>query len=183
MSKPYAVGYTCGVFDMFHVGHLNLLERCKEQCETLIVGLCNDDYVRNVKHHEPVFPEGDRVRILAALRCVDRVELVDPETTSDKMKAWRRFGYDVLFSGDDWKAPSATPRPSRSSPKLVPWWRGCPTPRVSPPHSSRNVWPSSTSSRQTGVRRQSRGAGCHLPWQAIAPVGQGGLSRTEERTA
>ena len=103
MAKPYAVGYTCGVFDMFHVGHLNLLERCKEQCDTLIVGLCNDDYVRNVKHHEPVFPEGDRYRILAALRCVDRVEFVDPEVTSDKMKAWKLFGYDALFSGDDWK--------------------------------------------------------------------------------
>ena len=103
MSKPYAVGYTCGVFDMFHIGHLNLLERCKEQCDTLIVGLCNDDYVRNVKHHEPVFPEADRVRILEALRCVDRVELVDPEITSDKMAAWKLFKFDVLFSGDDWK--------------------------------------------------------------------------------
>ena len=103
MSKPYAIGYTCGVFDMFHIGHLNLLERCKEQCDTLIVGLCNDDYVRNVKHHEPVFPEADRVRILAALRCVDRVEAIDPAMTSDKMAAWRHFHYDALFSGDDWK--------------------------------------------------------------------------------
>ena len=103
MGKRYKVGYTCGVFDMFHIGHLNLLERCKEQCDTLIVGLCNDDYVRNVKHHEPVFPDADRIRILSALRCVDRVEAVDPYITSDKMAAWKRFGFDVLFSGDDWK--------------------------------------------------------------------------------
>lgn len=88
---------------MFHIGHLNLLERCKEQCDVLIVGLCDDDYVRNVKHHEPVFPEADRVRILSALRCVDRVELVDPIVTADKMLAWERFHFDVLFSGDDWK--------------------------------------------------------------------------------
>ncbi|MBQ6491919.1 MAG: adenylyltransferase/cytidyltransferase family protein [Atopobiaceae bacterium] len=103
MEKRYKIGYTCGVFDMFHVGHLNLLERCKEQCDTLIVGLCNDDYVRNVKHHEPVFPEEDRLRILSALRCVDRVELIDPWLTSDKMAAWKVFQYDALFSGDDWK--------------------------------------------------------------------------------
>ena len=62
--KKYRRGYTCGVFDMFHTGHLNLLERCKAMCDCLIVGVCDDDYVRNVKRTEPVMPENDRVRIL-----------------------------------------------------------------------------------------------------------------------
>ncbi len=101
--KKYKVGYTCGVFDLFHVGHLNLLERCKEQCEYLIVGVCNDDYVNNIKKKEPVIPEEDRVRIINALKCVDRAELVDIETTNDKMLAIKKFNFDVLFSGDDWK--------------------------------------------------------------------------------
>lgn len=101
--KKYHIGYTCGVFDLFHVGHLNLLERCKEQCDILIVGVCNDDYVRNVKRAEPVYPEGDRVRILNALKCVDSAVLVDIETTNDKMLAIEKFKFDVLFSGDDWK--------------------------------------------------------------------------------
>ena len=101
--KKYKIGYTCGVFDLFHTGHLNLLERCKEMCEVLIVGVCNDDYVANIKHTTPVYKEADRVRILNALKCVDKAELVDIATTNDKMIAHNRFKFDVLFSGDDWK--------------------------------------------------------------------------------
>lgn len=101
--KKYKVGYTCGVFDLFHVGHLNLLERCKEQCEYLIVGMCDDDYVLNIKNKVPVIKEDDRLRILNALKCVDLAEKVDIETTNDKMIALERFHFDVLFSGDDWK--------------------------------------------------------------------------------
>ena len=102
-TKKYSIGYTCGVFDLFHIGHLNLLERCKSMCDCLIVGVCDDDYVRGVKHTEPIIPENDRVRILKALRCVDDAVLVDTETTNNKMLALERFGFDVLFSGDDWK--------------------------------------------------------------------------------
>lgn len=101
--KKYKIGYTCGVFDMFHVGHLNLLEKCKSMCDYLIVGVCNDDYVRNIKHKEPVYSEQDRVRILEALKVVDRAELVTIEETSDKILAIEKFHFDVLFSGDDWK--------------------------------------------------------------------------------
>ena len=101
--KKYKIGYTCGVFDMFHVGHLNLLEKCKSMCDYLIVGVCNDDYVRNIKHKEPVYSEQDRVRILEALKVVDRAELVTIEETNDKVLAIEKFHFDVLFSGDDWK--------------------------------------------------------------------------------
>lgn len=101
--KKYKIGYTCGVFDLFHTGHLNLLERCKELCDILIVGVCDDEYVRTVKQKEPVIIQEDRVRILNALKCVDRAELVDIATTDDKLLAQDKFKFDVLFSGDDWK--------------------------------------------------------------------------------
>ena len=101
--KKYKIGYTAGVFDLLHVGHLNLLEKCKAMCDYLIVGVCDDDYVRNIKNKEPVIPENDRVRMLNALKCVDKAELVNYEITENKMLALERFNFDVLFSGDDWK--------------------------------------------------------------------------------
>lgn len=103
MAKKYKIGYTAGVFDLFHVGHLNLIERCKEMCDYLIIGVCDDDYVRNIKKKEPVIEENDRVRILNALKAVDEAVLVNYEITDDKMLALERFKFDVLFSGDDWK--------------------------------------------------------------------------------
>lgn len=101
--KKYKVGYTVGVFDLFHVGHLNLLERCKAMCDVLIVGVCDDNYVRDVKHKEPVISETDRCRIVKALKCVDDAVIVDFKITDDKMLAYEKFKFDVLFSGDDWK--------------------------------------------------------------------------------
>lgn len=101
--KKYKVGFTTGVFDVFHIGHLNLLERCKQQCEHLIVAVCSDDYVIQVKHTYPVYKEEDRIRIIGALKCVDEVSTITIEEVEDKMKAYNRFHFDVLFSGDDWK--------------------------------------------------------------------------------
>ena len=103
MNKKYKVGYTCGVFDLFHVGHLNLLERCEEMCDILIVGVCDDRYVTEIKKKQPVYPESQRVRILNALKVVDRAELETIAETNDKILALKRFKFDVLFSGDDWK--------------------------------------------------------------------------------
>lgn len=101
--KKYKIGYTCGVYDLFHVGHLNLFEKCKEMCDILIVGVCNDEYVRKIKNKEPVINENDRLRIVKALKCVDDAYLIDIDVTNDKMKALQKFNFDVLFSGDDWK--------------------------------------------------------------------------------
>lgn len=101
MSKKYHIGYICGVFDLFHIGHLNLLEKCKSMCDILIVGVCNDEYVRKVKEKEPVFPENQRLRIINALKVVDDAVLVDIETTNDKMIALKKFNFDVLFSGEE----------------------------------------------------------------------------------
>lgn len=105
--KKYKIGYTCGVFDCLHVGHLNLLERCKDMCDYLIVGVCGDDYITQIKKTKPVYRQEDRVRILNALKVVDHAELVSIEETEDKMLALAKFHFDVLFSGDDWKG---TPR-------------------------------------------------------------------------
>ena len=101
------IGYTCGVYDLFHVGHLNLFERCKKHCDYLIVGIFSDDYVRVFKNKEPVINENDRARIVGALKCVDEVAIISNEETVDKVLAWKRFKFNVLFSGDDWKG---TPR-------------------------------------------------------------------------
>ena len=101
--KKYNKGITTGVFDLFHVGHLNLLERCKEQCDYLIVAVCDDDYVRNIKHKEPVFSLEERVRIISALKCVDETVVVSYEEVDNKMLLLANHSFDVLFSGDDWK--------------------------------------------------------------------------------
>lgn len=101
--KKYHIGYTCGVYDLFHVGHLNLFERCKQMCDILIVGVCNDDYVRKIKNKEPVINENDRLRIVKAIKSVDEAYLIDIDTTNDKNLALEKFKFDVLFSGDDWK--------------------------------------------------------------------------------
>lgn len=102
-EKKIKVGYTCGVYDLFHVGHLNLFERCKKYCDYLIVGVCDDEYVRNVKHKEPMINQTDRTRIVNALKVVDEAHVIDTETTIDKMLALKKFNYNVLFAGDDWK--------------------------------------------------------------------------------
>lgn len=101
------IGYTCGVYDLFHVGHLNLFEHCKKECDYLIVGICSDDYVRKIKNKEPIINEKDRMRIVGALKCVDEVAIVSIEETLDKLLAWEKFKFNVLFSGSDWKG---TPR-------------------------------------------------------------------------
>ena len=72
-------------------------------CDILIVGVCDDTYVKEIKKKEPVINEKDRLRIIKALKLVDDAFLVDIETTNDKMKAWERIKFDVLFSDDDWK--------------------------------------------------------------------------------
>ena len=107
MEKKMKIGYTCGVYDLFHVGHLNLFERCKKQCDYLIVGVCDDDYVRTVKGKEPVINEKDRARIVGALKVVDEAVIIDTKVTVDKMLALKKFGFNKLFVGDDWKG---TPR-------------------------------------------------------------------------
>ncbi len=103
MQKKYRIGYTTGVFDLFHIGHLNILRRAKEQCEYLIVGVSTDDLVETYKHKRPVISFEERVEIVKAIRYVDEVV---PQTSMDKLEAWKQIHFDVLFHGNDWKGSS-----------------------------------------------------------------------------
>ncbi len=98
--KKYKVGYTTGVFDMFHIGHLNILRRAKEQCEFLVVGVSTDEVVETYKHKRPVISFNERIAIVEAIRYVDKVI---PQTSMDKMKAYETLKFDALFHGSDWK--------------------------------------------------------------------------------
>ena len=98
--KKYKIGYTTGVFDMFHVGHLNILKRAKEQCEFLIVGVSTDELVKNYKKKIPVIPFEERKKIVESIKYVDRVV---PQTSMNKMEAWKQLHFDAIFHGDDWK--------------------------------------------------------------------------------
>ncbi|MBQ9886155.1 MAG: adenylyltransferase/cytidyltransferase family protein [Lachnospiraceae bacterium] len=98
--KKYKIGYTTGVYDMFHVGHLNILRHAKEQCDYLIVGVSTDECVQTYKHKTPVIPFEDRKAIVSAIRYVDEVV---PQETMDKYAAWEKLHFDAIFHGDDWK--------------------------------------------------------------------------------
>lgn len=100
MNKKYKVGYTTGVFDMFHVGHLNILRRAKEQCEHLIVGVSTDKLVESYKHKRPIIPFEERKAIVEAIRYVDEVVAQDDR---DKIGAYERIKFDAMFVGDDWR--------------------------------------------------------------------------------
>ena len=102
-EKKYKIGYTTGVFDLFHIGHLNILKRAKEQCEYLIVGVSTDELVKTYKNKTPVIPFEERVAIIEAIRYVDKVV---PQTSMNKEEAWKKLHFDAIFHGDDWKGSS-----------------------------------------------------------------------------
>lgn len=94
------IGYTSGVFDMFHIGHLNILKRAKEQCDYLIVGVSTDEVVQEYKYRLPVIGFDARKQIVEAIRYVDQVV---PQTSMDKFAAWQEYHFNRLFHGNDWK--------------------------------------------------------------------------------
>jgi glycerol-3-phosphate cytidylyltransferase len=99
-NTTYDVGYASGVFDMFHIGHLNILRSARERCRTLVVGVGSDEYIEALKGRSPVVPLVERMEIISALGIVDEV-IVDH--SEDKTLAWRERNFDVIFKGDDWK--------------------------------------------------------------------------------
>ncbi len=99
--KKYKIGYTAGVYDMFHVGHLNVIMNAKNYCEHLIVAVSTDEVVQMNKGKSPIIPYEERAKIVGAIRYVD--EVVPQTDYSDKLGAAKRYGIDVMFVGDDWK--------------------------------------------------------------------------------
>ena len=104
MDKKFKIGYTTGVFDMFHVGHLNILRKAKEQCEFLIVGVTTDELCFKRKNKYPIINEKDRMAIVDAIRYVDKVV---PQVDMDKIRSVKEYGADAVFVGSDWKGTIA----------------------------------------------------------------------------
>lgn len=96
----YKRGYTTGVFDLFHVGHLNLIRQSKENCDYLIVGVSSDELVVQVKGKKPIIPCSERMEILSAIKYIDKVV---KQTSIEKIEDWEKYRFDVVFHGNDWE--------------------------------------------------------------------------------
>lgn len=100
MNNKKTIGYTTGVYDMFHIGHLNVIRRAKEQCDYLIVGVSTDELVKKEKKKLPIIPYDERVAIVGAIRYVDQVV---PQPDKNKFAAWELYHFDKMFVGSDWQ--------------------------------------------------------------------------------
>lgn len=96
----YKVGFTAGVYDMFHIGHLNLLRSAKAHCEKLIVGVSSDELVTSYKGRSPVISFAERMEIVKSIRYVDGVVA---QVDFDRIAIWEQLRFDSMFIGDDWK--------------------------------------------------------------------------------
>lgn len=99
-NKKYKIGYTQGVFDMFHIGHLNLINNAKKQCDYLIVGVNSDKLVADYKNKVPVISEENRAEIVRNLKAVDECIIVE---TLDKRDIYSKIKFNAIFIGSDWK--------------------------------------------------------------------------------
>lgn len=100
MSTQIKIGYTTGVFDLFHIGHLNILKRAKEMCDFLIVGVTTDKEVKRIKNKEPIICFEERKAIVESIKYVDQVVA---EHNTNKLEAWKPLRFSIIFKGDDWK--------------------------------------------------------------------------------
>ena len=100
INTTMIIGYTTGVFDMFHIGHLNILRRAKEQCDYLIVGVSTDELVEKDKHKTPIISYENRSAIVESIKYVDKVV---PQIDKNKFAAWQKYHFNKMFVGSDWK--------------------------------------------------------------------------------
>lgn len=100
MKHKKIIGYTTGVYDLFHIGHLNILKQAKSECDYLIVGVTTDEEVERLKGIKPFIPFEERIEIIKQIKYVDEVHA---EHNNDKILAWKELRYDKLFKGSDWK--------------------------------------------------------------------------------
>ena len=98
------IGYTTGVYDMFHIGHLNILKRAKEQCDYLIVGVTTDELCFSRKNKYPIINQDDRFEIVASIKYVDKAVF---QEDMDKCKAVKEYNVNKVFVGNDWKGTSS----------------------------------------------------------------------------
>ena len=94
------IGFTSGVFDLFHIGHLNILKKAKKKCDFLIVAVTNDNLAYKLKNKKPVIPFKERYEIVKNIKFVDKVV---EEKVDDKLLAKKMYNFDIIFKGDDWK--------------------------------------------------------------------------------
>tara|TARA_B100001559_G_C16114060_1_gene445334 strand:+ start:44 stop:496 length:453 start_codon:yes stop_codon:yes gene_type:complete len=99
-SDNKKIGYTTGVFDLFHVGHLEILRKAKENCDYLIVGVSTDELVQEYKNKKPIITFKHRLEIIKSIKYVDEVVV---QKDRDKLNALHEIGFDIMFVGDDWK--------------------------------------------------------------------------------
>jgi glycerol-3-phosphate cytidylyltransferase len=94
------IGYAAGAFDLFHVGHLNILKHAKAECDYLIAGVVSDEMVLLTKGIIPFIPLAERLAIVSH---IDQVDEARAEVVPDKLDTWREVGFNVFFKGDDWR--------------------------------------------------------------------------------
>lgn len=100
MTTQRRIGYVPGVFDLFHIGHLNILRRARAQCDHLIAGVVIDSAVEKMKGYRPIVPFEERLEIVQAISYVDAAVT---DTSRDKRVVWAEHRFDIIFKGDDWQ--------------------------------------------------------------------------------
>ncbi|GAA3083092.1 adenylyltransferase/cytidyltransferase family protein [Streptomyces goshikiensis] len=98
--RPYRVGYAPGAYDLFHIGHLNILRHARSQCDYLVAGVVSDEMAERAKGRRPMIPLVERLEIVRSVKYVDAAFV---ETVPDKVETWKQVRFDVIFKGDDWR--------------------------------------------------------------------------------
>jgi glycerol-3-phosphate cytidylyltransferase len=100
MNKGEIIGYTSGVFDLFHIGHLNILKNAKSLCDYLVVGVTTDEVAALMKGRKPIIPFEERLEIVDSIKYVDKVVA---KISTNNLLAFEQIHFNVFFKGDDWK--------------------------------------------------------------------------------